>query len=116
MAMKLILTGLLSGIISGMGVGGGVILIPSLVLFNDISQLEAQGINLIVFIPSAIIALLTHKKEGNLDGRYNKKIIVGGVVGAVIGAILATKIEEENLRTFFGIFLLGVGFYQIFKK
>ena len=116
MAMKLILTGLLSGIISGMGVGGGVILIPSLVLFNGISRLEAQGINLIVFIPSAIIALLTHEKEGNLDGRYNKKIIVGGVVGAVIGAILATKIEEENLRTFFGIFLLGVGLYQLLKK
>ena len=96
--MKLIIIGLFAGIISGMGIGGGVLLIPFLVLFNDVSQISAQGVNLVVFIPVAIIALLTHKKEGNLDGKYNKKIIVGGVAGAVLGAILANIINENNLR------------------
>ena len=76
MEMKLILIGLFSGIISGMGIGGGVLLIPFLVLFNDVSQIDAQGVNLVVFIPVAIIALLTHRKEGNLESKYNKKRII----------------------------------------
>lgn len=114
--MKLILIGLFSGIISGMGIGGGVILIPSLVLFQDLSQLTAQGVNLFVFIPVSIIALLTHKKEGNLDVKKNKWIIVGGLVGALIGAIIANLIEEDRLRTYFGIFLLLIGILELFKK
>lgn len=114
--MKLILTGLISGIISGMGIGGGVILIPSLVLFSGVEQIQAQGVNLVVFIPSAIIALLTHKKEGNLDSKFNKKIIIGGVIGALVGSILAVQIEENNLRKYFGFFLLAVGIYELIKK
>ena len=114
--MKLILTGLISGIISGMGIGGGVILIPSLVLFSGVEQIHAQGVNLVVFIPSAIIALLTHKKEGNLDSKFNKKIIIGGVIGALVGSILAVQIEENNLRKYFGFFLLAVGIYELIKK
>lgn len=114
--MKLILIGLLSGIISGMGIGGGVILIPSLVLFNGVAQLQAQGINLVSSIPVAIIALITHKKEGNLESKYNKKIIIGGLIGALGGSLLAMQINEENLRRYFGIFLLFVGIYELFKK
>lgn len=114
--MKLILIGLVSGIISGMGIGGGVVLIPSLVLFQDVSQITAQGVNLFVFIPVSIIALITHKKEGNLESKKNKWIIIGGVIGAVIGAVIANWIEEDKLRTYFGIFLLFIGIYELFKK
>lgn len=114
--MKLIIIGLISGIISGMGIGGGAILIPSLVLFNNIEQIKAQGVNLVVFIPVAIIALYTHKKEGNLEYKYSKKIIIGGIVGAILGSLLALRIEQDNLRRYFGIFLLIIGIYEIFKK
>ena len=114
--MKLIIIGLISGIISGMGIGGGVILIPSLVLFNDVSQIQAQGVNLVVFIPIAIIALITHKKEGNLESKFNKKIIVGGIVGAILGSLLANQIDESNLRKYFGFFLLAVGIFELLKK
>lgn len=114
--MKLAIIGLLSGIISGMGIGGGSILIPSLVLFNNVEQIQAQGINLVVFIPVAIIALFTHKKEGNLDKQIGKGIILGGIVGAVIGSLIAVKIEQDNLRKYFGVFLLLIGLYEFFKK
>ncbi len=114
--MKLVLIGLISGIISGMGIGGGVILIPSLVLLQDVKQITAQGINLFVFIPVSIIALITHKKEGNLEGKNNKWIIIGGVIGASLGAIVANWIEEDKLRTYFGIFLFFIGVYELFKK
>ena len=59
----LAVVGLLAGIISGMGIGGGTILIPALVMLTDISQQGLQGINLVFFIPTAIIALITHFKN-----------------------------------------------------
>lgn len=114
--MKLIVIGFLSGIISGMGIGGGAILIPSLVLFMGVPQIEAQGINLVVFIPIGLVALLTHRKEGNIDHRYNKMIIIGGIVGGVIGSIIAFRIKQDNLRRYFGFFLLLIGIYEFFKK
>ena len=62
-----ILTGLISGTISGMGIGGGTVLIPALTMFLGTNQHIAQGVNLLFFIPTAIIALLVHKKNGNLE-------------------------------------------------
>ncbi|HEY8363480.1 MAG TPA: TSUP family transporter [Tissierellaceae bacterium] len=114
--MMLILIGFLSGIISGMGIGGGTILIPSLVLLNNIKQQDAQGINLIVFLPVAATALYTHYKKGNIEFMYAKSIIIGGIIGAIIGSILAAKINSSSLRKFFGVFLLLIGIYELFKK
>ncbi|MCF6464072.1 sulfite exporter TauE/SafE family protein [Clostridium sp. Cult1] len=114
--MKLFIIGLLSGIISGMGIGGGAILIPSLVFFSSLEQQEAQGINLMVFIPVAIVALVVHSKEKNIDFKYAKWIILGGIGGAMIGSLLAMKINPDSLRKYFGIFLLFIGIYEFFKK
>ena len=114
--MKLFIIGFLSGIISGMGIGGGAILIPSLVFFGSLKQQEAQGINLIVFIPVAIVALIIHIKQNNIDFKYAKWIILGGVGGAVIGSILAIKTNPNSLRKYFGTFLLLIGIYEFFKK
>lgn len=114
--MKLIIIGFLSGIISGMGIGGGTILIPSLVFFKNLSQLEAQGINLVVFIPVALVAIVTHYKEGNIDFQYSKKIIISGFVTAILGAYLASKIKSNHLSKAFGVFLLFIGLYEFFSK
>lgn len=114
--MILAFIGFLSGIISGMGVGGGTILIPSLVIFNNLPQQQAQGVNLVVFLPVAIIALFTHYKKGNIDFSFAKLIIVGGVFGAIIGSLLAVKIEPMRLKRYFGIFLLIVGTHELFSK
>lgn len=114
--MKLIIVGFLSGIISGMGIGGGTILIPSLVLISGLSQLEAQGINLIVFIPVALIAIVTHAKQANIEFKYTKFVVLGGIISSIIGSLLAMKIDSNNLRRYFGIFLLIIGIYEFFKK
>lgn len=114
--MILGLIGLLSGIISGMGIGGGTILIPSLVLFYNLPQQQAQGVNLVVFLPIAIIALITHKKKGNIDFSFAKLIILGGIAGAIIGSIIAIKIDPLKLKRYFGFFLLVVGSYELFQK
>ena len=114
--MKIILIGFLSGIISAMGIGGGTILIPSLVLLIGLSQIEAQGINLIVFIPVAIIAIITHKKNGNIEFKYTKKIALSGIVSAIIASMVAVKIDPTHLRKYFSVFLLLMGFFEFFKK
>lgn len=114
--MILAIIGFLSGIISGMGIGGGTILIPSLVIFYSLQQQKAQGVNLIVFLPVAVIALITHHKKGNIDFSFAKLIILGGIVGAVIGSILAIKIDPLRLKKYFGFFLLVVGSIELIKK
>ncbi len=114
--MKLFIIGLLSGIISGMGIGGGTILIPSLVFFTSLNQQQAQGINLIVFIPVAIVALIIHVKEKSIDFKPAKWIIIGGIAGSIAGSLFALKMDPSSLRRYFGIFLLFIGIYELLKK
>lgn len=111
-----LIIGLLSGIISGMGIGGGTILIPALSIFFDLKQHTAQNINLIYFIPTAIIALITHTKSGNIEKKVLWKIIIFGFFGAVIGSIVAINLDSYILRKLFGFFLLFMGICEIFKK
>jgi len=110
-----ILSGLLSGIISGMGIGGGTILIPALTMFLGINQHIAQGVNLLFFIPTAIIALFVHKKNGNLEIKTAIPLMLWGLIGASCGSFLALSLKPELLRRCFGIFLFVMDGYKIFK-
>ena len=114
--MWVALAGFCSGIISGMGIGGGTILIPALLFLTDISQQQAQGVNLMYFIPTAIAALITHQKKGNLEWKTAKPLAVLGLLGAAAGAFLAVSLESELLRKIFGGFLFLMGLSEIFKK
>ncbi|OLS02854.1 sulfite exporter TauE/SafE family protein [Tissierella creatinophila] len=114
--MKTIIIGFLSGIISGMGIGGGTLLIPSLVLIIGLSQIEAQGVNLITFIPIATIAIFTHRKKGNIEFKYTKKIAVSGILSAIIASLIAVKISPDSLKKYFSVFLLLMGLFEFFKK
>lgn len=110
-----IITGFLSGIISGMGIGGGAVLIPALIMTAGISQQTAQGINLTYFIPTAVISLIIHIRNKRVD--KNTALIIGGcgVLGAAAGSYIASAISGDLLRRGFGIFLLFIGMYEIYK-
>lgn len=114
--MKLFLIGLLSGIVSGMGIGGGTILIPALIIFSGLNQHQAQGINLAVFIPIAIVALITHFREKNIDLKIVKPILFTGLFGAFMGSLIAIKIAPSFLRRMFAIFLFIMGTYEMLGK
>ncbi|NBI06955.1 sulfite exporter TauE/SafE family protein [Senegalia massiliensis] len=114
--MKLIFIGLLSGILGGMGIGGGTILIPSLIFFIGLSQTQAQGTNLIVFIPTSIIALIIHYKNKNIVTNIILYIIIPGIIGSILGSFIAIKIDQLLLRKIFGVFMLFIGIYQFFHK
>ena len=110
-----IVTGFVSGIISGMGIGGGAILIPALIIIEGISQQLAQGINLTYFIPTAVISLIVHIKNKNVEFRTAWIIGGCGMLGAVIGSMVAVSLNGDFLRKAFGIFLFIVGISEIFK-
>ena len=113
--MTLVLAGIISGAIGGMGIGGGVILIPVLTGFFDISQKNAQFINLLYFVPVALCALVIHIKRGRVDMKKGLFMAIGGILGALPGTFAAQKISVEILRKLFGVFLLFIGISR-FKK
>lgn len=115
MNILLIAIGFFSGIISGMGIGGGAILIPAITMLFSVTQQQAQNINLIYFIPTAIIALITHTKEKNIEKKFLFRIIIFGIIGAVVGAMVAMRMESDVLRKCFGGFLLVMGVLEFFK-
>lgn len=114
--MLSILIGFASGIISGMGIGGGTLLIPALVFIIGTKQQIAQSINLIVFIPSAIAALFVHMRKHNIEKGLLLKLAVTGCIGAAAGSLLAVKLNSDLLKRFFGVFLLIMGIYEIVSK
>jgi len=111
-----VLIGLLAGTISGMGIGGGTLLIPALTLLYGMEQHQAQSVNLIYFIPMAIVALISHFKSGNIEKEPVKKLILFGVIGAVVGALIAVNMKPDLLKRFFGGFLLVMGIYEFSRK
>ncbi|MDR1540962.1 MAG: sulfite exporter TauE/SafE family protein [Clostridiales bacterium] len=111
-----IIIGLISGIISGMGIGGGTVLIPALSIFFKMEQQTAQNINLLYFIPTAIIAISTHAKQGNIEKKQLSPLILLGLAGAAAGSLIAVNMNAPLLRKLFGFFLLAMGAYEFFRK
>lgn len=110
-----VIVGLFSGVISGMGIGGGAILIPALIIIENINQQTAQGINLLYFLPTAVAALIIHIKNKNVEIKSALILSASGVVGAAVGAIAAGALDSVLLRRMFGIFLALIGLYEIYK-
>jgi hypothetical protein len=113
--MKEIIFGIISGIVASMGMGGGVILILLFSLFSDVSQHVVQGINLIFFIPTSIVAIYMNIKNKNIDYKASKIVILSGAIGAMFGSILAMKIDNNSLKKYFGIFLIGIAIFEIYS-
>lgn len=111
-----ILAGFFSGIISGMGVGGGAILIPVLTTFMNVEQKISQCVNLVYFVPTAIAALIIHIKNKSVDFKTALPVTGFGIMGAIIGSLLAICISGGALRRLFAIFLFGIGINQFFDK
>ena len=109
------LFGLIGGIFGGMGMGGGTLLIPLLVIFLQMPQTLCQGINLLSFLVMALISLTIHFKNGliHLNGVW--LIVLGGVIFSVLGSYLATQTSTKILKMAFGIFLTILGIYQFIK-
>lgn len=111
-----IIAGFLSGTISGMGVGGGAVLIPALTFFLDVNQHVAQCTNLYYFIPTAIVALCVHIKNKNVAFKTALPLILFGIAGSIAGSYIAVNISTKILRKIFAVFLFSMGVTQLFTK
>ena len=109
----LITIGLAGGIFGGLGMGGGTLLIPLLVTTAGISQHGAQMINLVAFVPMAIIALVIHCKNGLVKFKYLLTISLPATAFAVLATFLVRNIEPLSLKRYFGAFLIVLGVYQL---
>lgn len=96
-----ILIGTISGIISGIGMGGGTVLIFLLTFMLGIEQHIAQGANLIFFIPTSIVAIIVNFKNKNIDLKLATIISIFGVLGAIVGANLAIYTNVKDLKKHF---------------
>lgn len=113
-----LLLGLITGIFSGLlGIGGAIILIPSLVIFFGLSQHIAQGTTLALMVPPiGLLAAWTYYKQGFVDLKIAALICLGFFVGGLFGAKFATEIPDEILRKIFGVVLLAASLKMIFFK
>ena len=109
-----ILTGFISGIVSGTGMGGGTILILCLSIFLGIDQKIAQATNLVFFVPTSIAAIYINIKEKKINLKGAKIIILFGIIGAIIGAIIANNMDTKLLKKSFGVFLAFIAIHEIY--
>ena len=113
------IAGLFGGVLGGMGMGGGTVLIPILTIIFAIGQHSAQAINLISFIPMAVVALIIHIKNHSVVFKDTIKIIVPGIITCIIGCYIARNLGGDILKRCFGGFLIVLSVFQVvsvFKK
>lgn len=107
------IVGFITGLIASMGLGGGFVLMIWLTIFAGVEQRAAQGVNLLFFLPIALVSLIIHVKGGLIDKMLLKKYLFGGAVGAILGTVAAQLIPNELLSKLFSLFLLAFGIREL---
>jgi uncharacterized protein len=105
----LLAIGVAAGFLAGLlGVGGGILLVPAMVLLFGFDQHVAQGTSLLVIIPAAALGSFTHHRRGRMALREAAVLGVGGVIGAIVGSTTALALDEDVLRRLFAVLILVV--------
>ncbi len=109
--------GALAGVLAGLlGVGGGVIIVPVLVLAQRVEQHTAQGVSLLMIIPTALVGAVSHARHGQVATRLLPPLMLGGAAGALGGAFLADRIDAPALSRLFALFLLPVSAQMMWSR
>jgi uncharacterized membrane protein YfcA len=114
----LLLVGVVVGMFSGVvGIGGGLLFVPALILLLGIDQHKAQGTSLgALLAPVGIFAFWEYYRKGNADLRVGLLLAAGFLVGGYFGAVAAQYIPEVWLRRIFAVVLVGIGGHMWFSK
>lgn len=114
--LMIFIASFLSGAIGSMGLGGGSVLILYLTLFTGVKQLAAQGINLIFFVPIALLSVIIYALQRKIEYKVILPFILGGVPATLLAGYLVNFIKTDLLSKIFGGLVLVFGVWQIFKK
>lgn len=111
-----LLVGTILGILTGLGTGGGSLLILWLTLAAGMEQATARAVNLLFFLPSALIACFFRWKQGKLDFKKVLPAILSGSAAAAAFSWLGTVMDLEILKKLFGVLLLFTGLRELFYR
>ena len=110
LVIGVIAMGALVGVMSALfGVGGGILMVPFMVLVLDLSQHVSEGTSLLVIVPTALAGAIAHSKRGYVDKKAAGLLAVGGVLGALLGALLGLELSGDLLRKLFAVLIAIVG-------
>lgn len=100
-------TGLAAGVLSGLfGVGGGIVMVPAMVLMLGVAQRRAQAASLAAIVPIATVGALVFGGAENLDLPAAVVLVIGALVGVRVAARVLPRVSDERLRQIFGVMLL----------
>ncbi|MFZ9687377.1 MAG: sulfite exporter TauE/SafE family protein [Chitinophagaceae bacterium] len=104
----LILIGIAAGFLGGLvGIGGGVIIVPALVLLLGISQHNAQGISLAMMLfPVGILGVINYYKKGYVDFKYAGLIAIGFLLGSYIGSRFSLSLPQDTVKKIFAVVMI----------
>jgi hypothetical protein len=114
--LGLLLLGIIAGYFSGLvGIGGGVIIVPALILWFGFNEHTAQGTTLALLIPPiGILAVLSYYHKGYVDIKTAIIICIGFVIGGYLGGKMAVGLSESVLKRTFAIALIAIGAKMLF--
>ena len=116
MILLIVVIGIAAGLLSGLiGVGGGIIIVPALVLLIGFTQKEAQGTSLgVLLLPVGILGVLQYYKQGHIDLKVVGYLSLGFIVGGYFGSKIAMNISHEAVKKIFAIVMIVISVKMIF--
>jgi uncharacterized membrane protein YfcA len=107
--LLVLLLGAATGVLAGLlGVGGGIMFVPILVLFFDFGQVEAEATSLLAIVPTVVAGTWQQHRYGNVRWRAALVIGLGAVAGVQVGVLVAHALPEDLLRRLFGLLMIGL--------
>lgn len=110
--------GFAAGILSGMfGIGGGILVVPALVVLSKLDQKTAQGTSLAALLaPVGILGVIAYAKQSNVNWPLAAAVALGLVIGPMIGAKFVLNLDPLMVKRIFGTFVIVVGIYFVWGK
>ncbi len=112
----LVLIGLAAGFLGGLvGIGGGVLIVPALVLLLGLSQHKAQGISLaMILFPVGILGVINYYKKGYVDFKYAGLLAVGFLIGSYAGSKFSLSLPQETVKKVFAVVMILLALKLLF--
>jgi uncharacterized membrane protein YfcA len=114
----LVLVGLLAGALSGfVGVGGGIIIVPAMIYFMNMNQMQAQGVSLaLLMLPVGVLGVMNYYKAGHIQFNYVLIMAIGFVLGNYFGSKYAMRVPEHKIKFLFSLLMLYVAVQMLWKS